>query len=84
MIFDMYAIKDELTGRFLEPQFFRSEDEAKRNFAYNINNIPMWKDNSADYSLYKLGSFSEDEGYLIDSICMEKIASGRSMLKGDN
>lgn len=83
MIFNIYVVKDELTGRFMEPQFFRSEDEAKRNFIYQINNIKLWKDNSADYSLYYLGNFSEDEGFLIDSICMEKITGGRACVKGE-
>ena len=83
MNFSIYAVKDELTGRFMEPTYFRSEDEAKRNFSYQINNIKLWKDNSADYSLFKLGEFSEDEGFLLDSICIEKIAGGRSMLKGE-
>ena len=72
-----------MTGRFMEPQFLRSEDEAKRNFTFQINNIKMWKDNSSDYSLYYLGQFSEDEGILIDTICMEKITGGRSCLKGE-
>lgn len=83
MIFNIYVVKDELTGRFMEPQFFRSEDEAKRNFIYQINNIKMWKDNSSDYSLYYLGQFSEDEGFLIDTIKMEKVTGGRSCVKGD-
>lgn len=83
MIFEIYAVKDELTGRFMEPQYFRSEDEAKRNFQYQINNIPMWKDNSADYSLFKLGEFSEDDGFLKDCICIEKVTGGRALLKGE-
>lgn len=83
MNFNIYAVKDEMTGRFMQPQFFRSEEEAKRNFQYQINNIPIWKDNAADWSLFKLGEFSEDEGFLITSICMEKICGGRSMLKGE-
>lgn len=83
MNFQIYAVKDEMTSRFMEPQYFRSESEAKRNFQYQINNIQIWKDNSADFSLYKLGEFSEDEGFLIDTICIEKIAGGRSLLKGE-
>lgn len=83
MTYSIYAVKDEMTGRFMEPQFFRSEDEAKRNFQFHINNIPLWKDNAADYSLFKLGDFSEDDGFLVDCICIEKIAGGRSMLKGE-
>lgn len=81
MNFDIYAIKDEMTNRFMEPQYFRSENEAKRNFQYQINNIKMWKDNAADFSLYKLGEFSEDEGFLIDTICIEKVIGGRALLK---
>lgn len=83
MNFIIYAVKDEMTSRFMEPQYFRTENEAKRNFGYQINNIKLWKDNSADYSLYKLGEFSEDDGFLIDTICMEKVTGGRAMLKGE-
>lgn len=83
MIFKIFAVKDEMTGRFMEPQFFRSEDEAKRNFQYQVNNIPIWKNNAADWSLYELGEFSEDEGFLVDSITMSKVCGGRSMLKGE-
>lgn len=83
MRFNIYVVKDELTGRFMEPQFFRSEDEAKRNFIYQINNIKIWKDNSSDYSLYYLGQFSEEEGFLIDTISLEKVTGGRSCVKGD-
>lgn len=81
MIFEIFAVKDELTNRFMEPQFFRTEEEAKRNFTYQVNNIPIWKDNSSDWSLYKLGTFSEDEGFLTG--CVEKVVGGRSVLKGE-
>lgn len=83
MIFEIYAVKDEMTSRFMEPQYFRSEEEAKRNFTYQINNIPMWKDNAADYSLFKLGCFDEEQGFILESIHMIKICGGRSVLKGE-
>lgn len=83
MNYNIYAVKDEMTGRFMEPQYFRTEDEAKRNFGYQVNNIKLWKDNAADWSLYKLGEFSEDHGFLIDTICMDKVIGGRAMLKGE-
>lgn len=83
MTFIVVAVKDELTGRFLEPQFFRSQDEAKRNFQFNINNIKLWEDNPADYSLYQLAEFDEELGFIDAPVMMEKICGGRSMLKGD-
>lgn len=83
MIFKVYAVKDELTGRFMEPQYFRSDEEALRNFQYQINNIPMWKDNSADYSLFRLGEFSEDDGFSKNTLEVNKISGGRAVLKGE-
>ena len=83
MTFTIYAVKDEMTGRFMEPQYYRSEEEAIRNFTYQVNNIHIWKDNPADWSLYELGEFSEDEGFLFDTICMKKVIGGRSVLKGE-
>lgn len=83
MTFTIYAVKDEMTGRFMEPQYYRSEEEAIRNFTYQVNNIQIWKDNPSDWSLFELGEFSEDEGFLVDTICMKKIIGGRSVLKGE-
>lgn len=83
MTFTIYAVKDEMTGRFMEPQYYRSEEEAIRNFTYQVNNIHIWKDNPADWSLFELGEFSEDEGFLVDTICMKKVIGGRSVLKGE-
>lgn len=78
MIQILYAVKDELTQTFLTPAYFNTEDEAKRMFKTQVNNIDLWKDNSSDFSLYKVGTWDNETGTLIPII--EKIISGRSVL----
>lgn len=78
MITTLYAVKDELTQTFLKPAHFDTEEEAKRMFKSQINNIELWKDNSSDFSLYKVGTWDNETGTLIPII--EKIINGRSVL----
>jgi len=74
----LYAVKDELSQNFLTPAHFNSEEEAKRQFKSQINNIPLWKDNPSDFSLYKVGTWDTETG-IIES-ALEKIINGRSVL----
>ena len=63
----IYAIKDELTGRFMQPFFLKGKthkEEAERLFKSQGSNITLWKDNANDYSLYQIGNFDEETGYL--------------------
>lgn len=62
MIIGVYAVKDALQGRFMSPGFFDNEEVAVRQFRSNVNNIPMWKENSADFQLYKLADFNDETG----------------------
>ena len=78
MVLEFYAVKDELSQTFLSPVLMNSEAEAKRQFKSQINNIPIWKDNPSDFSLYCLGSFNQETGELIGS--PTKIVGGRSVL----
>lgn len=78
-VFKIVAVKDELTQSFLEPTFVGEIKEAERLFQYQINNIPLWKDNASDYSLYYLGSFDQETGYISSSL--EKITSGHTVLR---
>ena len=81
MEFVVAAVKDELTERFMEPQFFRSDKEAIRIFTAQVNDIKLWKDNSADYSLFLIGKFDEEKGFTDGTIT--KVIGGRAVLKGD-
>lgn len=79
--FYILAVKDELTGKFMQPQFFATKEEGERVFQYQINNIDIWKYNASDYSLYKLGLFSQESGMILPDI--EKIVSGNTVKKED-
>lgn len=81
-IFNIYAVKDELTNKFMEPTFIKDENEAKRLFTYQINNIDLWKQNSSDYSLFKIGTYDQGSGTLI-GIQPEKVIGGRSVVKNE-
>ena len=77
--FTVYAVKDELTGKFLQPIFMEDDQIATRWFKYVLNKTDMWKYNAAMYSLYKLGTFNDVEG-LADYNVSEMIAGGVSVL----
>lgn len=82
MLFKMYAVKDEMTGKFMQPMFIESDETsdniATRQFKSNLNNIPLWKDNPNDFSLYLVGVFNDEAGAQATPI--NKIVSGRSVL----
>lgn len=77
--FYVCAVKDELTNKFMQPTFGEDLEAIKRIFAYQINNNAIWKDNASDFSLYKIGLFSEISGMLLPDI--EKLCSGNSVRK---
>lgn len=78
------AVKDELTGAFMTPIFLKGKtwkEQALRIFKHQINEIPIWRSNSSDYSLFLLGIFNEETGIIYNYNEIEKIANGRSVLK---
>ena len=81
-IFNIYAVKDELTNKFMEPTFIKDENEALRLFTYQVNNIDLWKQNSADYSLFHIGTYDQGTGTII-GIQPAKVIGGRSVVKNE-
>lgn len=81
-VYQIVAVKDELSEGFLQPTFIASKEEALRLFKQQVNSIPLWKDNASDFSLYWLGTFDEETGTIIGDLPV-KIAGGRSVLKGE-
>ena len=79
---NIYAVKDELTDTFLQPLFHESDLEVTRIFAYQINNTPIWKDNPADFSLYKLGKFNEETGEIESKV--QRMTGGRAVWRKEN
>lgn len=83
--FRMYSVKDELTGKFMNPMYVEETEDkemadrlAERQFRSNMNEIKLWKDNPNDYSLYIVGIFDDETGAEATSIT--KVIGGRSVL----
>lgn len=49
----------------MTPQFVRNQDEAKRLFAYQLKNNPIWRENPEQFELYDLGLFDSETGNII-------------------
>lgn len=81
-VFYIVAVKDELTGNFLQPTFGDNMDALLRIFRTQINSLPIWKDNPTDFSLYKLGTFNQETGQIYPEF--EKITSGQSVRERSN
>lgn len=82
MRFIMYAVKDEMTGKYMQPMFIEQDETADnlatRQFKSNLNNITLWKDNANDFSLYRVGIFDDEAG--AEATPITKVVSGRSVL----
>lgn len=79
MINTAYAVKDNLSNKFNGIIFFNSEEEAKRAFRSNVNNIEIWRDNPGDFDLWYIGTFDDETGELSNKD-MNKVCNGRSVL----
>lgn len=77
--FIIAAVKDELTETYLQPVFGEDQQDLIRTFTFQINNIPLWKDNATDYSFYKLGYFNSITGEIKPEI--EKLISGHTVVR---
>ena len=62
MEFIIVAIKDRLSGRFMQPIFVENEDTAKRWFKHVLDTTEIFKDNKGDFELYRLGRFDDTVG----------------------
>lgn len=81
MTHQIFAMKDNLANVFMQPQLFQNENVALRNFSQIINETKLFKDNAADFELWKLGEFDDVEGYITSA--PEKMATGLSVKKGE-
>lgn len=77
----MFSVKDEMTGKLMNPMFIENgdyaEQQAIRQFRSNVNNIKLWKDNPNDFSLYQVGIFDDEAGAM--AIPLKKIIGGRAV-----
>lgn len=75
MKYVVVAIRDDKTG-FFSPQCEPSEASAVRNFEHAVTSRPdsLFFTHPADYSLYRIGTFDSDDGFL-ESCLPEPIVS---------
>lgn len=76
---NVYAVKDELTDRFMQPIYCQNNKEAERWFYTQINEIPLWKSNAADYALCSLGTFNEGTGIFTSNV--QKLQNGSAVVE---
>lgn len=81
MIHQIYGLKDNLANVFMQPQLFQNENVALRNFSEIINGTGIFKNNPADFELWRLGEFDDQNGVIIPN--PEKMATGLSVVKGE-
>ena len=65
MEYYIVAVKDKLTKEFLQPIFVQNHDVAKRNFAWQLENTPTWKENAEQFEMYDLGMLDSETGNII-------------------
>lgn len=76
MTYSMYAIRDKYTV-FMAPQLDMSDESAKRNFAYAINNNPgVMNFSPSDYDFYRVGTFDSKTGEIRPVSPIEFICNG--------
>lgn len=82
MIFKVIAIKDEVTGRYMQPMYVEKRDDenraAKRLFNEVINNTDLIKNNPNDYTMYLIAEYDDTKGFT--STLEEKIGTA-TMIK---
>lgn len=67
MIFNLYSIKDELSG-YGAPVPIETEEESKRYFRLQQETSPMIKNNPGDFSIWHVGTFESDTGEITATV----------------
>lgn len=65
MEFIIASVRDKVTGEHLQPMFFHNQEEAKRMFAYQLENNEIWKNNPEQFELFDLGLLDTNTGNII-------------------
>ena len=78
MIFEMYAIKDELNG-FMPPLPIASKEIAERYFKDQMLGNPTMTNSPKDFSIWKIGTYDTEAGNFIS------IPNGNELIqRGEN
>lgn len=80
MIYKVFAIRDKYTG-FMSPAPDMTEESAKRQFAYTVNNNPgIMNFSPRDYDLYQIGEYDTTNGQITPLVPIKFICNGGELL----
>ena len=81
MIWNVYSIRDQKSGRFMQSVNDVNDETAKRGFAQAVN-TPSGIIGFApkDFDLYKIGEFDDEKGKYTALECIELVVNGAQLL----
>ena len=81
MIYNVYAIRDQQSGRFMQPVNDINDQTAKRGFSQAVN-APDGIIGFApkDFDLYKIAEFNDESGQYDPLPVIQLVANGMSLL----
>lgn len=81
MIYNVYAIRDQKSGRFMQPMNDLNDQTAKRGFSQAVNN-PNGIIGFApkDFDLYRIAEFNDEVGQFIPMEVIELICNGAQLV----
>lgn len=80
MIYKLFSIRDKYTG-FMSPAPDVSEESAKRQFAFAVNNNPgVMNFSPRDYDLYEIGTYDNESGKIEALIPVKFIINGGELI----
>ena len=65
MILYVYAIRDNAAGYYLPPSYAHTDAEMMRGIQYQLKQPGMMHDYAADYVLYKVATFDDQNGEIV-------------------
>ena len=81
MIYGVYAIKDAKTS-FMPCNVDYNDASAIRNFEHAVMSPDsLMRSHSADYTLYRLGSYDTETGHIVSEADPQQIADAASIVR---
>lgn len=77
-----YSLRDKVSGEFRDLTLNVSDDVAKRDLSYVVNNDTRFQFMSKDFELYKLGIFDTKTGVFEQFNPIEMVVQADQLLGG--
>lgn len=81
MIYNVYAIRDQKSGRFMMPTCDINDETAKRGFAQAVNSdMGIVGFAPADFDLYQIAEFDDQNGRYKPNDVIELVCNGAQLV----